>query len=102
MVDYKALGGRIRQLRRAAGMTQGKLAGLVGISGTFLGHIERGTRIMSLETLVALCAALQVTPNDVIGYMPTDPFMQLPDRLQKTLLALVQEMLDSLKKAANS
>ena len=62
MIDYKDLGQRVRKVRRANGLTQEELAEKVDISASFMGHIERGSRIASLETLVALCTALKVSP----------------------------------------
>lgn len=38
----------------------------------FIGHIEHGTRIVSLETLVAICNALESTP----GCLPCDSLEQ--------------------------
>lgn len=52
-VDYAAMGSRVRRLRLAQHMTQEQLAEACNISFSFLGHIERGTRKMSLETLAA-------------------------------------------------
>ena len=63
MMNYQDLGFRIRQIRRQQSLTQEHLAEKVGISASFLGHIERGTRVASLETLVALCNVLNVTPE---------------------------------------
>ena len=56
-LDYAKIGMRIRQVRKAKGWSQDVLAKKCGISMSFLGHIERGTRIMSLETFVNLCEA---------------------------------------------
>lgn len=61
-MDYRDLGIRVRTIRRQAGMTQEELAEKVGISASFLGHIERGSRVASLETLVALCNTLNISP----------------------------------------
>lgn len=60
---YRGLGKRIRQQRTLAKMTQEKLAEAAGISLSFLGHIERGTRKASLDTLVRICNALKVSPR---------------------------------------
>ena len=62
-MDYQDFGLRVRTLRRQLKLTQEELAEKVGISASFLGHIERGTRVASLETLVALCITLRVTPQ---------------------------------------
>ena len=37
-----------------------QLAEMVDVSCSFLGHIERGTRIASVETLARLCEALEM------------------------------------------
>ena len=62
-MDYKDLGARVRVARRSRSLTQEELAEKVGISASFLGHIERGTRVASLETFVTLCNELSVTPE---------------------------------------
>ena len=54
-MNYKDLGRRIRMLRQKQHMTQERLAEEIDMSSSFLGHIERGTRIASLETLVKVC-----------------------------------------------
>ncbi|MEA5069461.1 MAG: helix-turn-helix transcriptional regulator, partial [Christensenellaceae bacterium] len=53
-MDYRSLGMRIRKQRKNLHLTQEELAERAGISLSFLGHIERGTRKASLETLVSL------------------------------------------------
>ncbi len=63
MMNYKALGARIRLLRKSRQMTQAELAEQADLSISFLGHIERGTRKASLDTLVTLCNVLEVTPT---------------------------------------
>lgn len=65
-VDYHILGCNVRELRIRRGYSQEQLAELCDISPSFLGHIERGTRKMSLETLLALSNALRVTPNHLL------------------------------------
>ena len=57
-MDYEKLGKQIRDLRKFHDMTQSQLAAEAGLSTSFLGHIERGSRKASLETFVALANAL--------------------------------------------
>ena len=66
-MDYKDLGNRVRIARRSKTWTQEELAEKVGISASFLGHIERGTRVASLETFVSLCNELCVTPEYLLA-----------------------------------
>ena len=65
-MDYFAMGQRICRFRKELRLTQEQLAEQADISASFLGHVERGTRIASLETVMKLCAALRVTPNDLL------------------------------------
>lgn len=74
MIDYKDFGQRVRILRRKNALTQEELAEQVGISPSFMGHIERGSRIASLETLVALCNTLKTSPHYLLGASLDDDF----------------------------
>ncbi len=65
-LDYGKMGLRIRQVRKAKGWSQDELAKRCGISMSFLGHIERGTRIMSLETFVNICTALDAHADELL------------------------------------
>lgn len=66
-VNHQDFGRRIREARKAKGMTQDELADKIGVSGSFLGHIERGTRVASLDTLVDLCNVLEISPSLLLG-----------------------------------
>ena len=72
-IDYQAMGRRIRVLRKQNHMTQADLAQQVGISTSFMGHIERGTRIASLETLVGLSGSLDVSLDTLVRGMDGAP-----------------------------
>lgn len=67
VVDYRDLGAKVRAARKQMKLTQEALAEQVGISASFMGHIERGTRVASLETLVSLCNVLHVTPMHLLS-----------------------------------
>lgn len=60
-IDYKAMGQRIRSARKAKGLSQEKLGEICSVSAAHIGHIERGTRIASLETLFRISNELQVS-----------------------------------------
>lgn len=65
-MDYRALGKRVRQQRVMLDLTQEELAEKSGISCSFVGHIERGEKKFSIETLVSLCNALNIAPNALL------------------------------------
>ena len=60
-MDYVDLGRRVRKQRKIRGWTQEMLAEKIGVSTSFIGHVERGTRKASLETLVALANTLEIS-----------------------------------------
>ena len=63
---YILVGKRVRQLRLQKKLTQEELAERAGISTSFLGHIERGSRRMSLDSFCRIARALDCTANDLL------------------------------------
>lgn len=84
-LDYSKMGMRIRQVRKVKGWSQDELAKKCGISMSFLGHIERGTRIMSLETFVSICEALDTGADELLWGManPSDVVLDMWDPADK-------------------
>lgn len=91
-MDYKLLGMKIRLFRRKRGMTQEQLAERVDLSASFIGHVERGTRVSSLETLMKLCHVLQVTPNDLLQEEKLLTELTLPEQISLSPRELLQAM----------
>lgn len=60
-INYMALGDRIRIARKSKRLIQEKLGEICQISTAHVGHIERGTRIPSLETLYRISKELNVS-----------------------------------------
>lgn len=75
-MDYEKLGLRVRQQREMNGLTQSQLARKVGITGSFIGHIERGEKKASVDTVVALCNALEISPTLLLQDSLSDEAMQ--------------------------
>ena len=75
-VDYRKMGARVRQLREMNDWTQGELARRVGVSGSFIGHIERGEKKASVETVVALCNAMSISPSVLLQDSLSDAVIQ--------------------------
>lgn len=69
-IDYYALGTRIRKARENKKLTQEQLSELCSLSVSYIGHIERGTRIPSLETLFKICTSLEIS----LDYLLFDSF----------------------------
>lgn len=66
VLDYARIGMRIRKERRANGWSQDELAKRCGISMSFIGHIERGTRVMSMDTFVTICNVLGSSADELL------------------------------------
>ncbi len=62
----KELGKKIRRVRKAADYSQERLAEIVRISRTHMGHLEQGRRIPSLELLEKIARALKISPKDLL------------------------------------
>lgn len=65
-LDYTALGMRIKQTRENRHFTQEQLAELCNLSASHIGHIERGTRIPSLDTVFCISQALNISIDCLI------------------------------------
>lgn len=65
-LDYAKVGARIRQIRKTKGWSQDELAKKCGITMNFIGHIERGTRKMSLDTFASLCRELGIDADALL------------------------------------
>lgn len=62
---------RLRALRRQRGMTLEVLAGLAGVSDSYLSMVENGKRSLnSYTTIVGIAAALDVPPAELAPGMP--------------------------------
>jgi transcriptional regulator with XRE-family HTH domain len=67
MESYKIkLGKRIRELRKAKGLTQEKLAEDAQLDYTSIGAIERGVFNPSIESALRIAKALKIEINDLI------------------------------------
>ena len=58
---------RLKELREARGLTQAKLAEMVGVIPRVYNRWERGSATPRLETLVTLADILQVTLDEITG-----------------------------------
>ncbi len=106
LFDLRTIGNNLLEYRKKAGMTQYEAAEAAGVSGRTYADIERGTVNMRVETLLRICEALRITPNDILTKGPTSYPAQeaeLKKRLEsctpeerETALKLVSVYLHSL------
>jgi transcriptional regulator with XRE-family HTH domain len=60
------IGKRVKQLRQLRGMSQEKLAELVGNQYKHIGQVERGEVNVGIDILVSIAAHLSVSLSDLI------------------------------------
>lgn len=72
----KFLGSKVRTLRQRRGWSQEALGARSGLSGKFIGEVERGEKSISVDSLYRVSVALEVPLKDLI---------ELPTRLQPAI-----------------
>nr|QJS05475.1 transcriptional regulator, XRE-family [Psychrobacter sp.] len=55
-----AFGKRVREVRKARGISQEKLAEMAGIDRSYMGNVERGEKNITLKKIYEICDALQI------------------------------------------
>lgn len=83
-INYSEIGARIRQQREHIGLTQEQLGEACDLSSSFVGHIERGSRKLSVESLYKLASVLGVS----VDYLLFDRMLQettLPNEISSLL-----------------
>lgn len=56
-----AFGKRVREVRKAKGISQERLAEIAGIDRSYMGNIERGEKNITLKKAYEICDALEVS-----------------------------------------
>lgn len=65
-LDYKSIGMRIKRYRTDKKLSQEELGEIVHATSIYLSYIENGSRSPSLETLVLIANALDVSADDLL------------------------------------
>lgn len=64
--DFNVIGNKLYSFRKKMGMTQAEVAEAAGLSDRTYADIERGSVNMRIETLLKICEALHITPNEIL------------------------------------
>jgi len=60
------LGSVIRRRREDIGLSQDELGHLCGLHRTYVGSVERGERNLTLDSLIQISGALQMSPHELL------------------------------------
>ncbi len=66
LFELRAIGNKLFEIRKSMGLTQAEVAERTGLCDRTYADIERGTVNMRVETVLRICQALGVTPNDFL------------------------------------
>ena len=110
-LELNEIGNKLFMLRKRAGYTQEQFAEIAGLSNRAYADIERGTVNMRLETILRICSALQITPDEIltekesaIAIRREEVFAQLAlcaPKEQETALSLLSVYIRSLQTDAD-
>ena len=97
-MDTKAMGERIQIAREERRMTQIRLAKEVGCTSQHISAIERGVKTPTLETFVAIAAALQVPADVLLQDVLPDWWENWEQEIDRVLAPLLPHMRAYMKK----
>jgi transcriptional regulator with XRE-family HTH domain len=106
-----ALGRKIEKLRKAKGLNKKELAGAIGITPSYMGHIEAGKRTPSRDVLINLANVLDASINELLlaaGYpiLPSeegenqfDGYRDLSPAKRKLAKRMIEDIIRNLKES---
>ncbi len=104
--DMQKIGNKLLNARKRLGLTQAQVAEKAGLSDRTYADIERGSTNMRTETLLHICQALQITPDEIFTESNSSITIQQEEIIKKlnsctqkdreTALKLLSVYLDSL------
>ena len=104
--NLNTIGSNLYKVRKAKGLTQAEVAEKADLSDRTYADIERGNTVMRIDTLLKICTALRITPNEIlvdnsnIEIAEQDIFDLIKDcsnNEKETALKLLSIYLDSLQ-----
>ncbi len=103
--DFITIGDKLHNVRKLRGLTQAEVAEKAELSDRTYADIERGSVNMRVETLLKICKALNITPNEVLvkediytEFDLTELINRCSESEKKTALKLLSVYLGSINK----
>ena len=86
-----AIGRNIRKFRKERHLRQEDLAEKTGLSANYIGMVERGEKTPSLETLIRIINALQVSADVILSDVLENGYVIKTSQLNEKLENLSEE-----------
>ena len=113
LMDYQRLGERIQSQRTRKGMTQAQLGDATGYTSSHIGQLENARTTPSLEAVVRIANALEVTPDQLLFDSLDHPEIVYMNKIEKRLNSLalrpritacemLERMMDLIQQAGES
>ena len=98
-VNYVDLGKRVRARRTELNWTQERLAQEIGVSTSFIGHIERGSRKASIDTLVQLANTMEISTDELLegSLTMSDALVKPVKKLTENQKQVMRQVLTTLE-----
>jgi Predicted transcriptional regulators len=108
-MDLTSIGGRIKQYRKEAHLSQSQLAEMIDVSTKYVSVLERSAKPPSLETLINIANALNISTDmllcdtlnvqfnikqTIIG----EKIKDLPTKEQSKIMAVVDVLIEQAQK----
>lgn len=104
--DLNVIGNNLYRVRKEKGLTQAEVAEKAELSDRTYADIERGNVTMRVDSLLKICSALHISPNDILTaendieiteQFITDAIKNCSSNEKKTALCILNAYIDSLK-----
>lgn len=102
LVNKILFGKKIKAAREKTELTQFALAENIGVSQNFLGDVERGKKLPSIEVLIALCNYLRLSLDTVFAdsldiYLNEDDNIVYTDKQLSIIKNVIKVVNDNFK-----
>ena len=107
-MEYESIGRNIRKYRTEHKLKQDELAEKAGLSSNYIGMVERGEKIPSLESLINILNSLDISADMVlcdelsIGYRMKNSLLleriaKLSKEDQQIVYAVIESLVENLR-----
>ena len=81
--NFRIIGNNLLRFRKKAGLTQMEVAEAAGLSDRTYADIERGNVNMRIETILHICQALHITPDEILTQKESTLVMRQEELIER-------------------